>query len=105
MKRKLLFGLSPHLLYGFTQARPSSDPASLHKPAIEIIPPRLRKRKNFTQAMASLVMFFSLLLSLNLSAQNRTISGSVKDEKGAPLSGVSVLVKNTKTGTTTAADG
>jgi TonB-linked SusC/RagA family outer membrane protein len=34
-----------------------------------------------------------------LFAQSRTIKGTVSDEKGAPLAGVSVLVKNTKTGT------
>src|SRR6185312_5484341 len=33
------------------------------------------------------------------------IKGSVKDQKGNPLAGVSVIVKGTKKGTSTAADG
>ncbi len=37
--------------------------------------------------------------------QNRTISGTVKDEKGQPMPGVSVVVKGTTTGTVTDADG
>jgi len=52
-----------------------------------------------------LVVIFLLLPSLHLSAQSKTISGSVKDEKGQPLSGVSVVVKETKAGTNTNASG
>jgi TonB-linked SusC/RagA family outer membrane protein len=36
-----------------------------------------------------------------LFAQSRTIKGTVSDEKGAPLAGVSVLLKNKQTGTET----
>ena len=42
---------------------------------------------------------------LNATAQDRTITGRILDEKGAPLSGVSVLVKGTTLGVNTAADG
>ncbi len=38
-------------------------------------------------------------------AQSRQIKGIVSDESGAPLSGVNVLVKGTRTGTQTATDG
>ncbi len=38
-------------------------------------------------------------------AQNRTISGTVTDENGAPLANASVVVKGTKVGTTTSIDG
>ena len=38
-------------------------------------------------------------------AQSRQIKGIVSDEAGAPLSGVNVLVKGTRTGTQTATDG
>jgi iron complex outermembrane recepter protein len=45
-----------------------------------------------------------LLFCLGASAQ-KTVSGKVKDEKGNPLGGISVKVKNSNRGTTTAADG
>jgi TonB-dependent starch-binding outer membrane protein SusC len=35
---------------------------------------------------------------LLLSAQNRQLQGKVTDDTGAPLAGVSVLVKGSKTG-------
>lgn len=38
-------------------------------------------------------------------AQNRTVSGTVTDDKGAPLANASVVVKGTNTGTTTRPDG
>lgn len=53
-----------------------------------------------------LLLFMSMLwLSGQLFAQNRTISGKVTDATNAPVPNASVLVKGTKTGTTTAADG
>ena len=45
------------------------------------------------------------LLLITTHAQNRTITGKVTDEKGNALSRASVLVKGTKTGTTTNNDG
>ncbi|HEV7780211.1 MAG TPA: SusC/RagA family TonB-linked outer membrane protein [Chitinophagaceae bacterium] len=50
-------------------------------------------------------LFASLLVfSMLVFAQNRTISGTVVDEKGDPAPGVSVIVKNGKTGTGSVAD-
>lgn len=50
--------------------------------------------------------FIALLLCFSSSfAQTRTVSGTVKDQVGNPLSGVSVQVKGTRTGTTTSVDG
>lgn len=46
-----------------------------------------------------------LLFSTPALAQNSSRTGTVVDEKGAPLAGVSILVKGTKTGTTTDATG
>jgi TonB-dependent starch-binding outer membrane protein SusC len=46
-----------------------------------------------------------LLSQLNLMAQERTISGAVTGTDGAPLIGVSVVVKGTTVGTNTGADG
>ena len=41
------------------------------------------------------------LLGYTLFAQNKTITGTVSDEKGIPLPNVSVVVKNSNIGTTT----
>jgi len=51
-------------------------------------------------------VFLCLLISLfQLQAQNRTITGTVTDESGKPVSGASVLVKGTSTGTLTKENG
>ena len=50
-------------------------------------------------------VFFMAALPVALLAQQRTISGKVTNEKGEALSGSSVLVKGTKLGTQTSADG
>ncbi len=53
-----------------------------------------------------LMITFLVMLWLQFSfAQQRTVSGVVSDEKGMPLAGVSVQVKNTKNGTQTDFDG
>ena len=46
-----------------------------------------------------------LLLCMQLVAQQRTITGKVVDEKGIPIPGASIVIKGTKIGTTTQADG
>ncbi len=45
------------------------------------------------------------LLLVSGLAQKRTITGTVNDEKGNPLSNATVQVKGTTTGTTTNPDG
>ncbi len=51
-------------------------------------------------------VFLCLLFSLfQLQAQNRTVTGTVTDESGKPVSGASVLVKGTSTGTLTKENG
>lgn len=51
-------------------------------------------------------VFLCLLFSLfQLQAQNRTVTGTVTDESGKPVSGASVLVKGTTTGTLTKENG
>jgi TonB-dependent starch-binding outer membrane protein SusC len=52
-----------------------------------------------------LFLLFSILCAQLLWAQTRTVTGTVVDDKGAPLPRVSVLVKGSSTGTTTADDG
>ena len=51
-----------------------------------------------------IVMSF-LLLALQTFAQNKSISGKVTDNTGAPVAGVTVTVKGTNIATQTAADG
>lgn len=50
-------------------------------------------------------MLVAFALVLNAAAQDRTITGRISDEKGLPLSGVSILVKGTTLGVNTSIDG
>lgn len=50
-------------------------------------------------------LLFVLLISIQVQAQQKTISGVVSDENGLPLPGASVLIKGTTTGTQTDFDG
>ncbi len=52
-----------------------------------------------------LLWLFGLLLTVQMYAQNRTISGTVKDAKGEALIGVNVTGKGTTIGTVTDIDG
>ncbi|MDE6174286.1 MAG: carboxypeptidase-like regulatory domain-containing protein, partial [Duncaniella sp.] len=45
------------------------------------------------------------LVTLSVSAQTRNISGTVTDEGGDPMPGVSVIIKGTNQGTSTDIDG
>nr|WP_199156209.1 TonB-dependent receptor [Pedobacter sp. ASV2] len=52
------------------------------------------------------LLFFIVLLVTKVSAQDRTVTGVVRaSEDGLPILGVSIRVANSKTGTTTGADG
>jgi len=57
--------------------------------------------------MRKLILILSavFVFVLNAAAQNRTVTGKVTDEKGAPLEGVSVTSPNGKQGTQTDKDG
>ena len=52
-----------------------------------------------------LLILCSLCFTAGLMAQTRTVTGKVTDNKGAPLSNVSVVVKGTNVGTTTDLEG
>ncbi len=52
-----------------------------------------------------LTLFLLLSCTYTLMAQQRSVTGTVRDSDGAALSGVTVLVKNTTTGTITDAQG
>ncbi len=52
------------------------------------------------------VSLMLMMCTLHVFAQDKTVTGKVTDERdGSPLSGVSVTLKGTNTGTTTGADG
>jgi hypothetical protein len=46
-----------------------------------------------------------LLMCIFSYAQERVVTGTVKDQSGAVIPGVNVLIKGTSTGTTTDVDG
>ena len=52
-----------------------------------------------------LTMLVAIAFVLNAAAQDRTITGRILDEKGSPVSGVSVTASDGKTGTQTNAEG
>ena len=54
----------------------------------------------------SLLVFFLALFTIQVMAQNRSVTGTVMDaEADSPLPGVSILIKGTSTGTVTDIDG
>lgn len=61
-------------------------------------------RNQFTKGLW-LCMLLSLLISTAFAQQRRTITGTVKDEKGEPLPFVTVQVKGTTNGVTTNDEG
>lgn len=52
-----------------------------------------------------ILMFSFLFLTVTTFAQSKVVTGKVTDENGAPVSNVTVFVRNTNMGTTTKADG
>ena len=54
---------------------------------------------------ALLLSAVALLLGATLFAQQKNISGTVKGEDGAPIPGVTVMIKGTSTGASTDMDG
>ncbi len=52
-----------------------------------------------------IAMFSFLFFTVTAFAQTKVVTGKVTDENGAPVSNVSVFVRNTNMGTTTKADG
>ncbi|CAN5696991.1 TonB-dependent receptor [soil metagenome] len=64
------------------------------------------KRKRVCKTLLLQFSFLLLLLSSSvLFAQNKTVTGIVKDDKGQPMQGVSVMVKGSSAGTSTGVDG
>jgi TonB-dependent starch-binding outer membrane protein SusC len=58
-----------------------------------------------TEMRKLLLLLGVVLLCVQLSAQQRTLTGKVTDAAGVPVPNASVIVKGTTTGTTTNADG
>ena len=61
--------------------------------------------KCFNHSKIKLLILFFLFSSLNMLAQNGTVTGTVKDAAGTPLTDASVVVQAGKLGTRTTADG
>ncbi len=62
-------------------------------------------RKVYNNLKRTMLLLLWLACSHAVLAQERVVSGSVKDSNGAGLAGVSVIVKNSTTGTNTNMDG
>lgn len=62
-------------------------------------------RKVYNNLKRTMLLLLWLACSHAVLAQERVVSGSVKDSNGAGLAGVSVVVKNTTTGTNTNMEG
>lgn len=52
-----------------------------------------------------LLLSFMLMMAWLTSQAQRTVTGKVTDDKGSPIPGASVVIKNTRTGTVTRDDG
>jgi hypothetical protein len=52
-----------------------------------------------------LLLLGVVLLCIQLSAQQRTITGKITDEKGNPVPNASIVIKNTSSGTVSKEDG
>jgi TonB-dependent starch-binding outer membrane protein SusC len=63
------------------------------------------KRKHVKGFLPCLMFVVIMAFSAGAWAQQRTISGTVTDDTGAPLPGVTVVVQGTTTGTVTDVDG
>ncbi len=66
-----------------------------------VVLPKLKRIQKVVFCIAIMLAF----LPIAVFSQTKTISGKVTDANGAPLGNVSVLIKGTSTGTTTASDG
>lgn len=67
--------------------------------------PALLSSKQLLQKVIFSFLFFVLLPSISVFAQSKTVTGTVTNEKGTPLVGVSVVVKGSNTGTSTNSQG
>jgi TonB-dependent starch-binding outer membrane protein SusC len=65
----------------------------------------IQKNKNMKLQFNGFLMLLLALITQITFAQDRTVSGTVTDNTGMSLPGVSILIKGTKTGTQTNLDG
>ena len=69
----------------------------------------MQKHRNkslpMTRFLQLCLLFFACFSFSQIQAQQKTVTGTVKDENGMPLLGVNVLIKDSNTGTTTNFDG
>jgi TonB-dependent starch-binding outer membrane protein SusC len=58
-----------------------------------------------TRLLKAILPLLTVIYSLNVYSQTKQISGNIKDSKGAGIVGASVVIKGSKSGTTTDAQG
>lgn len=63
------------------------------------------KKNRFRSFLAFLLIAIFMASTIDSSAQQKQISGTVSDPDGAPVPGVTIVVKSTTTGTITGVDG
>ncbi len=63
------------------------------------------EKQNLSQLRKAIIILFLCMFSFGMMAQSHTVTGTVKDNKGEPLIGVTVQVQGTTTGTVTDIDG
>lgn len=62
-------------------------------------------KQMFLRIAVILTAFVGIFSSHDVMAQSRTVSGTVVDETGSPMIGLTVIVTGTTTGVTTDIDG
>ncbi len=62
----------------------------------------MKNKKNLSRLVVTLLLCF---IQFTVFSQVKTVTGKVTEEDGAPLTGVTVIIKGTTTGTTTDMDG
>ena len=75
----------------------------MHLIILDVIIPHLIKYLIMRKTLVAILVVLAFVL--DAAAQDRTITGRILDDKGAPLSDVSVIVKGTSLGVNTDADG
>src|SRR5579864_8282292 len=84
-------------------ANPACGMASPEQIGISNCQPKL----NYNSMRKHKLLWSSILLlfQLHLLAQNRTITGKISDANGKPIPGASIVIKNSRTGTSSGPDG
>lgn len=72
---------------------------------LTINPIQMNMEKLYSKAKRMVLLFLWLAGSYTALAQDRVVTGTVRDESGSPMPGVNVIVAGTSTGTVTDVSG